>query len=75
MKPEDLRAIAADIRYPGTDVVLALRMAADEIDRLRAALEWYANEDNYDEGSGYERGVSDVTSDGGYRATEALNVT
>ncbi len=33
---QKLRAIAADLRYPGTDVARALREAADEIERLRA---------------------------------------
>ncbi len=44
-----------------------------EIERLRTALAWYADEDNYCEsGFGYDRAWSEVQSDKGYRATEAL---
>lgn len=35
MNPDDLRKIADDPRYPGTDIVAACRQAADEIERLR----------------------------------------
>ena len=36
------------------------------------ALKWYADDNNYDEGTGFWRGVSSVQSNGGWHATEAL---
>jgi len=50
---------------------VALEIIA-EIRRLREVLSFYANEDHYDEGLGWERAISRVQLDKGFRATEAL---
>lgn len=40
--------------------------------KLREVLRFYADDQNYDEGTSFLRGVSEIQRDGGYRASEAL---
>jgi len=45
----------------------------DKLQVCIEALKWYADDNNYDEGTGFLRGVSSVQSNAGWHATEALN--
>jgi hypothetical protein len=54
------------------ELIATLRNALPLFLELVEVAEWYADEDNYYEGLAYERDISKVVSDKGYRMSDAL---
>ena len=64
------------VLVPPKNLVSELRADRDSLASKLAtateALRWYADEENYDEGSSFLRGMSKVQGDKGWRADDAL---
>lgn len=58
--------------YPPYEPPVTYEDLQEKLKIAVVALKWYADDKNYDEGTSFLRGCSDVQSDAGNRADEAL---